>query len=354
MGSRHQVVNRIIFTNEQKKEMLKKSKFRCCHCGKKLSIGDNFSVEHVIPISKGGSNNPDNTIALCQRCNLLKGNMIYNPEQFYKFLNKADLQILLDNMEDYFDKFEWFNRYNLFPYDILYFDYVMDIKIGGKLAKGGVGKYPVRKVVLKKAIDNEHYSDYYRIYDFVEKYNKAFGIKTEGLRSVVDRAINDGCCYYLTFENSEDIIMVLPVKISYMGSGRTPTIHIRNILTFKNSTHVGHLMAEIVDRLISEFTKIAEEYDCKVVPFFLEVNKEQTEIVEVFNDFFFSIHPGHITYTHKYDSDYDSTFDGMNCLAVSGKVTDYKEIDIEKELEKYKIMADEKLAEPMGMRWKNA
>lgn len=37
-------------------DILRKSDGVCAHCGCPVAIGDNFTVEHVVPISKGGTN----------------------------------------------------------------------------------------------------------------------------------------------------------------------------------------------------------------------------------------------------------------------------------------------------------
>lgn len=49
---------------------LKRQKGRCYYCGEK--VGDTYHVEHVVPLSRGGSNDPDNIVIACLRCNLSK------------------------------------------------------------------------------------------------------------------------------------------------------------------------------------------------------------------------------------------------------------------------------------------
>lgn len=43
--------------------------YLCQYCG-----SDATTVDHVIPISKGGTDEPDNLVAACTRCNYSKGN----------------------------------------------------------------------------------------------------------------------------------------------------------------------------------------------------------------------------------------------------------------------------------------
>jgi uncharacterized protein (DUF433 family) len=51
--------------------ILKRQKGRCYYCGKKI-VGT-FHVDHAIPLSRGGSNAPENLVAACIKCNLQKG-----------------------------------------------------------------------------------------------------------------------------------------------------------------------------------------------------------------------------------------------------------------------------------------
>lgn len=57
-------INRLVF---------KRDKNRCVICGST----HNLTIDHVIPLSKGGSNNETNLMTLCSPCNRAKGNEIY-------------------------------------------------------------------------------------------------------------------------------------------------------------------------------------------------------------------------------------------------------------------------------------
>lgn len=52
--NREKIVERTNFTNEEKEDVLKKSGGICAHCGKPIYIGYQFSVDHYIPLTKGG------------------------------------------------------------------------------------------------------------------------------------------------------------------------------------------------------------------------------------------------------------------------------------------------------------
>lgn len=53
---------------------LKRQKNRCYYCGGKLV--DKYHVDHIVPLSRGGSDDPENLVATCPRCNLSKGDKL--------------------------------------------------------------------------------------------------------------------------------------------------------------------------------------------------------------------------------------------------------------------------------------
>ena len=49
--------------------------YTCAHCGRKLRKGD-VDIDHILPRSKGGIDDPRNLQCLCVHCNRSKGNTI--------------------------------------------------------------------------------------------------------------------------------------------------------------------------------------------------------------------------------------------------------------------------------------
>jgi 5-methylcytosine-specific restriction endonuclease McrA len=43
---------------------------RCAYCGKRIKT---YHVDHILPLSKGGTNEPRNLQLTCGKCNLTKG-----------------------------------------------------------------------------------------------------------------------------------------------------------------------------------------------------------------------------------------------------------------------------------------
>jgi len=56
----------------------KRQRGRCYYCG--VEVGDTYHVDHVVPISKGGSNDPSNLVVACAPCNLRKNDKL--PHEF--------------------------------------------------------------------------------------------------------------------------------------------------------------------------------------------------------------------------------------------------------------------------------
>lgn len=50
-----------------REKILKRDNFTCGYCG-----GEATQVDHIIAVSKGGSNDESNLISACARCNRLK------------------------------------------------------------------------------------------------------------------------------------------------------------------------------------------------------------------------------------------------------------------------------------------
>lgn len=48
-----------------------RQKGRCYWCG--VRVGDTYHVDHVVPLSRGGSNWPENLVVACPTCNMSKG-----------------------------------------------------------------------------------------------------------------------------------------------------------------------------------------------------------------------------------------------------------------------------------------
>lgn len=62
------------FTKEDVQLMLRQQKNKCWYCQKKLN--GKYHIDHRIPLSRGGSNNPSNLVLTCPKCNLSKNDRL--------------------------------------------------------------------------------------------------------------------------------------------------------------------------------------------------------------------------------------------------------------------------------------
>ena len=57
-------------------EVFKRDGYRCVECGARKEDGATLHVDHIIPVSKGGTDELDNLQTLCSDCNLNKSDVI--------------------------------------------------------------------------------------------------------------------------------------------------------------------------------------------------------------------------------------------------------------------------------------
>lgn len=57
-------------------DVMNRDGFKCVICGASAKEGAHLHVDHIIPVSKGGTSTPSNLRTLCERCNIGKSNKI--------------------------------------------------------------------------------------------------------------------------------------------------------------------------------------------------------------------------------------------------------------------------------------
>lgn len=82
-------INRMIMRSV----IFKKYNGHCAYCGKKIHF-DDLSIDHILALSKGGTDDEDNLIPCCVICNHQKDNM--SVEEFRAYLENIE-----DTLDDY-------------------------------------------------------------------------------------------------------------------------------------------------------------------------------------------------------------------------------------------------------------
>ena len=72
-GTKSKYLNRKKIPPRVRFEVLRRNKFCCSYCGKAAVDGYRLVIDHIKPVSKGGTNDIDNLTASCDDCNNGKG-----------------------------------------------------------------------------------------------------------------------------------------------------------------------------------------------------------------------------------------------------------------------------------------
>ena len=113
---RQRTNERILIPSREKRRILEECGNVCAHCGKEL-VFETATGEHVIPLSKGGTNDPENLVILCEACNKAKSDDVIPPVDYYKHLPKPRRKKLQNLFDDYVKRDDWLDMDNLFVMD---------------------------------------------------------------------------------------------------------------------------------------------------------------------------------------------------------------------------------------------
>lgn len=240
---RQKEIERRVFSYDEKDEILLKSKCKCAKCGYKI---DKYAmtIEHIIPVSKGGTNDAENIIGLCYECNRDKGNDICEPEFFYKNLTKKAMREAREYVNEYMKNYNWLSMNNFLPYDRTMIEYyiIRDIRDYNKCARA--------MITLRKAVHNDYESDFERLYDFIYDYDEKYGISNEGLDELILSYFEDGVIYYIEVEG--DIRAVFPVKFHTVITSderQHYCLWFNNPMTIKDNPTYGDLALSVLKEI---------------------------------------------------------------------------------------------------------
>lgn len=90
-------IKRKRYSAEQRKIIYQRANGRCKLCGRKIEL-NNFSLDHVIPLSMGGADSMSNLQASCRGCNFQKSYFL--PDQFFDRIS----EIFVYQMEERYGK----------------------------------------------------------------------------------------------------------------------------------------------------------------------------------------------------------------------------------------------------------
>lgn len=273
---------RQMFSPFEKSIIKDKSDGRCCHCGVCLSY--NFTIDHVIPLDKGGSNDMGNLVALCVDCNKDKGNYIVEPKGYFKYLKPLYLDEVLHNQEKYYKEVNWLTPTNFIPED------VKKLECEFIPPKMSVEKYKS----MRKRFGTTYY-DMYRasyedlddIYHFVLKYNKKYGSEYSASKDYVKDAITTfftSGVLYLVRNKARDVIAVIPMGLDRISIPKeygdydesNYIFSINNIAIMRNDLSCATLIEACYKEVIQDLFNLDIYDDYLVVKLTYNVNNLMT------------------------------------------------------------------------------
>lgn len=184
-------------------QVLKDCNEVCAHCGAPLRLGTSFTLEHVIPLNKGGSNDAKNFVALCKPCNTAKSDDIVSPSLYYTHLPKQKLHQVQTLFNDYMKTVRYLANDTVFPLD--QFDINAEIEIAPNMNARKILHLPTT-VHVSKMRQSE-------ILDYIMYY--AARLSTEDKELVPLRKEDITTPFYLITHKGKTIATISPYFTKY-------------------------------------------------------------------------------------------------------------------------------------------
>lgn len=210
------IEKRINFTKEEREAVLNKTDCKCARCGMALDT-ETLTIDHFIPLSKGGSNMASNLIPLCEECNQIKDNAVMHPRDYIKYLKDTHKKEIESLYNWYCEDYKWYDRNNytiedrmIIPYPI----YLQSSRSHKKKENRPV--LYVGNAILEKL----DYSMLDEAYEFTLRYMKRLKLNTSNLKNTMSDIFARGCIYRI--RNNSGLIAVIPIQIDKTDDYKKP------------------------------------------------------------------------------------------------------------------------------------
>lgn len=235
----------------EKLKISKKSDERCCHCGKKVYFEFEGTLEHFVPISKGGTNRDVNLYMLCKDCNKKKGNFIYSPSDYMLYLKDEYKEKLDKYFESYINSFEFVNKNNILACDRYKVGLVNTTQDKARHLKKKNKRKIYEKITTEYWIKRAEEDDRDRIIDFLKAVcDKRLEEKTDRsvIADIVDFFLEYGCIYYQDFSGEIKTVSIITVQQSE-EDGVGQFLSVNNFVLYKNERTLSVLLNFVWDLL---------------------------------------------------------------------------------------------------------
>lgn len=275
---------RRFFNKKEKEVILKKSKCKCVHCGKKLTI-ETMTIDHFYPLYLGGTNDMRNLISLCSKCNKEKDISIYDIEDFCgKRLLKYSKQDLIEYYEERKDKLFLLGHNKVFKLD--YFDIVL------KLLDSDTGKEYSKPLRVESA----KYRDLDEVYEYLQKYFKKYPLldkkksKKFSLKTSISILFDIGSIFIIRRNGNIDAVITASIDTS--KTIKQPYINMvyymnpESELNMEDTSNVFEkaMSAKYSSIIIDLMIKITAQFeDIVSIPYFISCHKTDSRLKTINN-----------------------------------------------------------------------
>ena len=245
---RQKYYDRDQFTYDEKSDVARKSDNRCCHCGALKFVNYGATVDHFIPLHKGGSNRMHNLIMLCEACNKEKADKIVDIS-YIPYLKDEYKDDLYNYLRNYIQAFDYVERNRMFACD----EYSIKLETvaitRGKKRQSLYSTYKIKYAT---------WDDFNKICDYLEKYLKKYDqfASREAVEQNIGFWMQFGCIYYLERHNEIQLMSVFTIKhvpegYGYEGVPYDLNMYIFSYYATENAFNLAYNMAKEFPRFIA-------------------------------------------------------------------------------------------------------
>jgi len=201
---RQKFYERDSFTYDEKSDIAKKSDNKCCHCGTLKFVNYGATVDHFIPLHKGGSNRMHNLIMLCEECNKEKADKIVDLS-YVPYLDEKYKDDLYNYLQSYIHAFDYVERNRMFACDEYTIKMETMVVMRGRKRQSLYSTYKIKYAT---------WDDFTKICDYFEKYLKKYDCfaSREAVEQNIGFWMRFGCIYYLEKNKEVQMMGVFTIK----------------------------------------------------------------------------------------------------------------------------------------------
>ena len=202
---RQKITERPTFDYDDKVEIAQKSNERCCMCGKKVYFGYGATIDHFVPLNKGGINQDLNLVMLCDECNHNKADKVINPTDFLPYLKEKSKKKLEMYFDDYIKSFEYIKRDNILACD----EYKIEVypMLKGRYYNKN-RKMPTETLILSRAT----FEDKNELVEYYESYLRKYSLDYKTAKARIDFYLRFGCIYCLKKDGKIKMFCAITIR----------------------------------------------------------------------------------------------------------------------------------------------